>query len=271
MKSQPLYIRWIVLCSAIILLSSLSKTQDDGDPKWSVSFGSRFLSRYTSYGVDLAGDQSAFSHSASLSHISGASAGIRAIQTLGTDAGLQSWSFDAGYDYELSDYLTLSAAYSYTSYKNDSVNVLAALSHSISLEAEFSFSLFSASLSYDTFLGGDGANYFSADVSTFLDFDRLLIVPLVQATFVSQEIDDVLLSKVKSTSGKKSTGSNAVTSVTTITGLSSVSAHAVLSYRLLPGLRFSLHPMVLYSPKSELASSDIQFLWAAGIRYTKDF
>lgn len=269
----PTFRVWLALS---VCLATLVSAQDNEDPNWSASIGSKFLNRYTAYGIDLGNDRSAASYSVSLGHVSGFSVGIGAIQVLESPAEIQNWSMDVGYDWAATEWLSLSAGYSHYSYVNDSANVLSQLVNSISVGADVDLGAVSVGFSYDTYLGTNSASYISLDASSYIGVGRLAVVPLAQATIMSQTVESRLLKPQKgsSSSGRGgSSGSQTATSsdLTTLTGLSGVSLHVVLIYRLLDGLNVSFHPYYLYSPKSELSTSDSDIVWSAGVRYSYDF
>ena len=261
---------------ATALSGAAAQDTDEESTSWTISAGARYLSRYTAYGADLGSGQAALGYQLGLDHASGLSVGAGTIQTLGSDGILQHWSVDLGYTWQALDWLALSAEYSHYEYANDSANVLAPLTNSISIGLDTELGSWGLGLSYDAYLGTNTASYISADLSSAFVVGDLIIVPLAQATFMSQTIEDRLL---KSISGKGSSGgskgsggggSGTTTSITTltstITGLSSVSAHVVLAHPIVGGLSVSFHPYFLYSPKSELSTSNSQFLWSASVR-----
>lgn len=247
-------------------LSVSAASQDD--PEWGASAGIRYLSRYNAYGIDLS-DTPAASLSASFSHRSGFTFGLGALRTMGSAGELQHWSAAIGYELLLSEVLSLNAEFEHYEYASDSANVLAALANSISFGADLGFDPVTLGVSYDMYLGPSSASYFSLNVSSFYDLGPVYIVPLVQLTFMSQEVEDRLLMDGK---GKKGAGMMTTTaSATSVTGLSSLSLHAVLILPVVEGLSFSIHPYYLYSPKSELSANSSRLLWSAGLRYSLEF
>ncbi len=259
-----------MLRMAIIVLFSLSvavpaEVWSQDDPEWGASANIRYLSRYNAYGIDLS-DTPAASLSAGVSHRSGFALGVGALRTMGSAGELQHWSVAVGYERSVSEVLSLNAEFEHYEYANDSANVLAALANSISFGADLDFDPVTIGVSYDVYLGPSSASYFSFNVSSFYDLGPVYLVPLVQLTFMSQEVENRLLMDGK---GKKSV--SAGTSGTSVTGLSSLSLHAVLILPIAEGLNFSLHPYFLYSPKSELSSNSSRLLWSAGLRYSLEF
>ena len=115
---------------------------------------------------------------------------------------MQQWSIGAGYEWQISELLTLSGEYMHFVYSSDSVNILASLTNSLSLSAELSFDVVDVEFSYDTFLGTNSASYFGVDVSGFHQIGGISIVPLAQVTFMSQSVESRLLKSVKTGIGK---------------------------------------------------------------------
>ncbi len=254
--------------------SLLAQDGDEGAP-WSASAGIRYLNRYMAYGIDLGNEQPATGFSFGLDHQSGLTSAVGGIHTLGDPAELQNWNVSIGYAWDVTEWVTLSAEYSHYSYVNDSANVLAALTNTIGVGLDLSVGPASLGVSYDSYLGTNSASYFSLDASTFLSVGRFAVLPLVQATFMSQTIEDRLLKTSGSSAGSGRGGgmttTSTMTEVSTITGLSSISFHVVFLYRITEGLSLSFHPYYLYSAKEELSTSSSNFIWTAGLRYWIDF
>lgn len=258
----------IILLHAVTIAVAPAQ-EDEEDQSWSASAGIRFMNRYTNYGIDLSNDQPAWSPSVSLDHTQGFNAGFEGVWTMGANGGLQRWSVSAGYAMSLSNLFSLSIDFSHYQYQNDTANVLAGLSNSLSLSAELDLDVVSLSTSIDQYLGGPGATYFGFDASGFVEAGDLLIVPLAQVTFVSQEVST---SRTKPGGGGKGPGATSVSSSTVIlTGISSVSIHGVLVYPLYEGLTLTAHPAMVYSPKAEVSTQTTQFVLSLGVKYTFPF
>lgn len=262
--------RTIMILSALLCVSQSAPAQDD--PAWSTSAAISYLNRYNAYGIDLA-ETGAASLSLDVSHASGFSAGVAAIRTMGAGGELQNWSASLGYELTLAELLTLSAEFTHYQHSNDTANVLAALANSVAVGAELDFGIFSAGVSYDAYLGSNAANYFGFNVSSFLDVGPVYVVPLIQATMMSQEVEERFLkSGGGSGSGSGSGGGSSTTTTTsTVTGLSSISLHAVVIVPIVSGLSLSVHPYYLYSPKSEVSTESSRFMWTAGMRYSVEW
>ncbi len=252
-----------VLCVSAMIFFLAPAANGQDEPPWTASFGTDYISRHVAYGVDLS-ESPAIGFSAGLGHASGFTLDAGALRTLGSGGELQNWSAGLGYELSLAEILSLEAGFTHYEYSNDSANALASLSNSLSFGLGADFGAVSVGLSYDTFLGGAGASFISADVSSFHDFGSFYLVPLAQLTFVSQKVESLFLK-----SGKKGMGTSTST-ITTVTGLSSFSLHAVIFAPIAEGLSFTVHPYYLYSP-SELSSSSSRFIWSAGLRYSVEW
>lgn len=269
MKTAPILLTFL-------LAVSVASAQDDNEPvpPWNVTVGSRYMSRYTNYGVDLSQNKSALGYDLAFTHEEGFTASCAAIQTLGSGGDIQQWSLGAGYTWQISESFSLTGEYTHYVYANDSVNILASLTNGLSFSADLSLDDVDIGVSYDTFLGTNTASYFGLDISGFYQAGDMSIVPLAQVTFMSQSVQTRLLKSGKGgpgTKGPPSSTSGTSTSTTTVTGLSNFSLHLVLIYPIVEHLSLSLHPAYQYSPRPEVATSTSLFVWSVGLRYSYDF
>jgi hypothetical protein len=236
---------------------------------WNFSLGTRFMNRYTRFGVDLDQDQPALSFEGGINHASGFSFGAEAINGLGTSGGYQQSLFHVGYKQPIGKVVTLSGVFTYHSYKSDTLSVLAGLSSTITLGGTFNINQILVSVSYDLFFGGGSANYFSAGVSTSCQIGSLALEPSINTIFVSQTVDVSLLPKNRG-QGKGVVKKQGTTTTTTITGLSNLTISVAFYYSLGKGFTVSFTPMYDYSP-TDLAVRTSQFLWSGGMSYSIDF
>lgn len=263
----------ILLAILVTTGTSFAQDEEPANP-WNISVGSRYMNRYTNYGLDLSQDRAALGYDLTVAHENGFSLSAGTVQTLGTGSALQQWSVGLGYEWRVSESFLLSGEYTHYAYADDSVNVLAALSNGVSFSAELSLDVVDVGFSYDTFLGTNSASYFSLDLSSFHQFSNITILPFAQITFMSQSVENRFLKTNKTGMGKGGPPSNSTTStssVTTVTGLSNFSVHLVLIYPIVDRLSISFHPSYQYSPKAEVAARTSQFIWSAGLRYSFDF
>ncbi len=266
MKNVTGIVRFLFICLLVPMLTfpALSQEEDEGGI-WSVTTGAKYLSKFTSNGVDLSQDQPALSVNAGIAHASGLSLAVNPVIVLGSNGGYQQSSFALAYEKSLTTFVALGLEFAHHSFKSDTANALAGLANSFSVNCDFDLDPTSVSLSYSRYLGGGGANFFSAGISTFITFGDLVVIPLAQATFVSQTVSPLFL---KSNKGK----SKALlgTADVSVTGLSSLSLLMVFSYPVMEGLSASFTPAFTYTP-SELAARSSQLVWSAGLSYSMEF
>ena len=275
LRFSLLNIRILLITSLIIFgaIDSLYSQEKDGDDEqeqsWSVSSGAHYYSRYTRYGIDLSEDRSAFSFGSEISHQSGFSAGFEAFALNGTDGGYEHSSFHVGYEYPLNTSVRFNGAYTYHSYKTDTLSVLAAISNELSLGGTLKVGRFLFFVSYNAFFEGGTANYVTTGASTNYNIGQLTLEPSVQFSFASQTVNDALLPKNqgKGKGNMKGTTSNLTT---TITGLSNLSIYLAFHYPLGKGFVTSIMPSYVYSP-TDLATSVSQFVLIIGLEHSVDF
>lgn len=260
---RPSAILCVLCVSAIFSFFAVPTANGQDDPIWSASFGTNYISRHVAYGLDLS-ESPAIGFSADLGHSSGFTLDAGALRTLGSGGELQNWSVGIAYELTLAETVTLSAGFTHHDYSSDSANALASLSNSVSFGVGADFGTVSVGLSYDRYLGGEGASFYGADFSSFLELGPFAIVPLAQMTFVSQEVEGLFLK------GNKKGGGISTSTTSTVTGLSSFSLHAVIVLPVLDGLSATFHPYYLYSP-SDLSSASSRFVWSLGARYSVEW
>lgn len=262
----------LMLATTLVVASTPTIAQEEKPaPPWEATVGTRFLSQYVSYGIELSDRNPALQPFFSLAHSSGLGLEFDGIYVLGGSQRFQQWSLALAYEHTFSDWLTLGAEFSHFEYQSDTVSILSSLSNSLSFSFDADFDILSVGLSYDTFFGTrsgpNNASYFGINVSTVESWGDLTFVPLIQATWMSQEVL-ATLAKNKGQSGKALPKAGAVATTVSVTGLSSVSIHCITVYSLSGGLSLSFNPYFLYAPKSELSTRSSQFLFSLGITYS---
>jgi len=262
------YIRF----SAIIVIFSLFiinilNAQDSRNENSRLSFGAKYLSRFTTYGIDLANESAALGLSTSLSHNSGFYGDIYFTNPTDSDVDAQQTSIDIGYVKEFSDIFAFSAECSQYFYSSDTANIFSQFSNSIAFSAELSFDFFDLGFSYDRFLGSDGASYFSLDISTFQELGPLYILPLYHAVFMSQTVDENILLKGK----KKKKDSQTISSSMEVSGLANSILTAAFIYPATDNLSVSFTPVLILNHNDDLSSESSQFVWNVGLRYRFKF
>ena len=257
----------VLLLSLILSFANLSNAQTNDQAEFNMSISMKYLSRFVAYGIDLAGDSPAWGGNLSISHRSGAYADAYYIRPTSTAEDAQQWIFDVGYEQDIFSRLNFYAEFAHYLYATDTVNIFAQYSNSLSLNLGIDLDLFEVGLSYDRFLGADGASYFGADISTFIETGPVYLLPMIQLVFMSQTVDDRYLSKGK---GKKN-DDNILTEKTEITGLANTLLSVVVIYPVTRGLSLSLVPTFILSHQSELSVESTRFVWNVRLRYNFDF
>jgi len=250
-----------------IFASNVLIAQDSRDEDFRLSFGAKYLSRFTAYGIDLASESAAYGLSSSLSHRSGFYGDAYFTNPTDSDVDAQQTSFDVGYEKEFSNFFSVSAEYSQHFFSSDTANILSSFSNSIAIGAELSFDFIDIGFSYDRFLGNDGASYYGLDISTFQEVGPLYILPLYQAVFMSQTVDESILLKGK----KKKKNTQTISSTTEVSGLANSIIAAAVVYSATDNLSVSFTPVLILSHNEDLSSESSQFIWNAALRYRFSF
>ncbi|MCK5077332.1 MAG: hypothetical protein KAR38_13200 [Calditrichia bacterium] len=252
----------------IFTISAFKIVQAEGNEEsaFRLSFGAKYLSRFTAYGIDLAGENPAWGLNSSLSHKSGFYSDVYFTRPAKTPYESQQFTFDVGYEKEVSSRFTMSGEFSQFLVSSDTVNLLSQFSNMISVNAEFNLKNFDFGLSYDRFLGSSGANYFSLDISTFHDLGHVYILPILQVVFMSQSVDESFMVKGK---GKHNINKTAVTS--DLTGIANTILTVVTIFPVLKNVSLSFVPSLILNHQDELSAESSQLVWNAGISYNFNF
>ena len=257
----------LLLSTFILVLSATLAAQDSEEADFNLSIAAKYLNRFTSYGIDMAGESPAIRTSATLSHQSGLYTDV--YYTMPTSSSIEKGeqgTIDIGYETEFSETFSFYAEFAHYYYNNDTINVFSQYSNSLSLNASIDLEFMELGFSYDRFLGSNGASYFSFDISTFQEIGPVYLMPMLQMVFMSQTVEDRYLDKGK---GNKGTGSEVI-ATTTLTGLSSTSLTLVVAYPVFSGLTISIVPSLIFYHQNELSVDSSRFLWNAGLRYSFD-
>jgi len=241
----------------ILIIFSSSNTihaQDSRNTNFRLSFAAKYLSQFTEYGIDLAEESTAYGLSTSLIHTSGLYADGYFTNPTSTAVDAQQISFDVGYEKEFSDLFSLSAEFSQHFFRSDTANILSQFSNALSVNADLSLVLFDIGFSYDQFLGESGASYFSLDISTFHEVGPLYVLPLYQAVFMSQSVDESILLKTK---GKKK-DSQTTSATTDVSGLANSIITIAAIYPVMNNLSVSFSPTLIIGHNENLSSESTQ-------------
>src|SRR5512144_3065359 len=87
----------ILFLCAMIPDVSLCQEESEDEQNWNASAALKYLSRYTSYGVDLSEDQPAVVGEGYVFHSSGVNAGAAVVSAVGSHSGYQQSSLHLGY------------------------------------------------------------------------------------------------------------------------------------------------------------------------------
>jgi hypothetical protein len=268
--------RWgLMICLAGLTqgVTFAQEEEDEGDQPWNVSIGTRYINRFTRFGVDISQDQPALSMEAGLAHASGWSFGAEGVYVLSTDGGYEQSSFHLGYERTLGKSLTLTGVYTYHTTRSDTLSTLAPISSSLAFGASVYIASFTVAASYNAYFGGGNANFFQVGASTSQHVGRWTLDPEMQLSFVSQTVDESLLPKNRGKGKgllKKAGATTPTTTTTTITGVGSFIVQVTAGYPLGKGLTVALTPAYMYTP-TELSERASQFIWSAALRYSADF
>jgi len=229
-------------------------TTEPPPKQWTVSARTNIMTSQIRSGVELSNNQPTGDFGMKVSHAIGLNGGFKMVRRLGTNGFHQQTNYSIGYDYELSDALSLSADYTYYKYPNADVNPLASTTSSLSLSASLDAKIVYVDFNIDRYFGTDPANFFSIDVSQFF------LVGKEELLSIAPNLDISLTSFTYKT---KNNG------IKTIRGLSSISLDVMFGYNLGNGFSISADPMLLQTIQRDLLikSKQLQFVITAGIRY----
>ena len=230
--------------------------------------GLSWLNSNLNNGIDLGGG-SLLVFSNEISHNSGLYLNLTPSYL---DGNWYNLSSSIGYDYDLSEWISLTGEYSYISFSDDSANTFASLNHLFSVSADFELPLdLSFGLSADYFPGTHSAFNAGVMFSGFYHYESFLVIPMLTADFISQDIENQFLKTGKKQKGKNGGTAAFTTGYSTVSGLSSTGIHLIVIYRLTNHFKAVLHPLYQFTPKSEISKSDSQFSISIGLKYSVDF
>jgi hypothetical protein len=273
LPSRSRFCRW----AAVVCLAGLTQgitfaqdEEDQGDQPWNLSIATRYINRFTRFGVDISQDQPALSMEAGLAHASGWSVGAEGVYVVSTDGGYEQSSFHLGYERTLGKSLTVSGVYTYHTTRSDTLSTLAPISSTLAFGASLHVSSFTVAASYNAYFGGGTANFFQVGASTSQHVGKVTLDPEIQMSIVSQTVDVSLLPKNRGKGKGLLKQAGAATTTTTITGVGSFTVHVTVGYPLGKGFSVALTPAYMYTP-TELSERTTQFIWSAALRYSADF
>jgi hypothetical protein len=261
MKSSS--ILFLVFLLTVFVLNAIA--QEDTLKDFNFSIGSKYKSRFTSYGIEMANESPAIGLNLSVSHASGFYSDASFVSPLESDLNANQTIIDIGYEKEVSSFFSFSIEFNQYFFSNDTLSLLSGFSNSIDLGADFSFDEFDIGLSFDQFLGESGASYFSFDVSRFISLKPFYVLPIVQMVFLSQEIENPNLLKGKK--AKKKDPQITATDNVTLTGLANTIVTIASIYPVNKKISISLFPSLIISHQEDLSEDVLNFVWSIGLKY----
>ncbi|MEN8191736.1 MAG: hypothetical protein ABFS12_02895 [Bacteroidota bacterium] len=240
--------------------------QESDESSYNYSIGMKYLSRFVAYGIDLADDNTAWGINTSLGHSSGFYVDGYYTKPITNQLDLQQWGVDIGYEKEFFSGFNMYMEYSHFEFATDTANILSQFTNSLSVNTEFDLAIFDLGLSYDHYFGEPGASYFGIDISTFYDLGPFYIMPMAQAVFMSQTIENSYLSK-----GKTKKKNDPIVEVTEVIGLANTMLTLVTICPIIDNVSLSVVPALIFNNQSELSNESTQFVWNAGLRYNLSF
>ncbi len=268
MKKIYLLISFLLFSLSISAQTDEISDSTEIEPDYNFTSGLSWLNSNLNNGIDLGGG-SLFVFSNEISHSSGLYLNLTPSFLDGSWYNLSS---SIGYDYEFSEWMSVSGEYSYITYSDDSLNTFASLHHLLSLSADFEMPLdLSLGFSADYYPGTHSALNAGVTFSGFYHFGSFFIIPMLTADFISQDIENQFLKTSKKQKGKNGGIPTLSTGYTSVSGLSSSGIHLIVSYRISENFKVVLHPLYQFTPKSEISKSDSQFSISIGLKYSVDF
>ena len=149
MKKTLIYILIVLL----IMFTRNAYSQDKVLKDLKFSVGSKYQSRFTSYGIEMADESPALGLNLSISHTSGFYTDASFISPVKSELDANQISIDVGYEREISSFFSISAEFNQYFFSNDTLSLLSGFSNSIFLGADFSFDNFDVGVSLDQFFG----------------------------------------------------------------------------------------------------------------------
>jgi len=256
----------IYILNVLFIMFSHNVYGQDGvlkDLKFSA--GSKYQSRFTSYGIEMADESPAFGLNVSISHTSGFYSDASFISPVKSELDANQITIDIGYEKEISSFFSFSAEFNQYFFNNDTLSLLSGFSNSISLAADFSVDNFDIGVSLDQFLGETGATYFSFDLSRFVVLKPFYLLPIAQMVFFSQEVENQTLLKGKK--GRKKSPNFSESEKVTLSGLANSIITFVTIYPVNKKISLSLIPSLIISHQDDLSANSTSFVWSFGLKY----
>ena len=254
----------------------LGDTNDDEPYKhWTARAKISATTRRTRNGVDVSNDKPAVNPKVGLDYDFndqiGLSAGAGAYTIVGE--GLQGYWWSIAAHYSPSEWLALSLDYTRDIYPADPGNIFGDLTSTITASAVGSWDWFSLSLAYLNLPSQtEPAQYFNASIGGFFAWGNFSVSPSVDMSVVSQRVRNERIAQLQELLRRPLLPFFQRRLYTDISGLSSLSFGVGLQYKILPKLKITLTPSLLYTPQiSTISVRETQLVLSGGIQYVLEF
>ena len=241
---------------------------NNNDQHFSLSLSSQYSSVQLNRGVNISGTNGTLNSGFIIEHSNGFSfsyfnAHIIAGGTLSNSLGI-------GYTYEFNEFLYSDIDFQFTSYPDKAINPNAEFPLMLALSINADVQLFDFSVSMDKYFGNGAPLYFNVGVSKLFAMDEIMIMPLMDIAYISQEIDYVTAKYKSKSIGVKKTG-QPFSSLVNVSGVSGVILGCAFRYNLGKDFALRFLPQVAWTPKQEISDHSTQISASIGISYSTEF
>ncbi len=257
---------------------SLNTSEDENIPEtnWTFDLGSSYRTKQVQKGVVNNNGKPVLVNSIEISHDFGFNLGLDATKEIGTKRYVDNWSFNLGYDYSWTNWMSTSASYSKTDYTKDTTNIFSSANNNFSFALDFMIDKLLIDFSYDLLFGNDRFNYFGlALMRSFKFFDDFKVIPMfsLQYAYYTLNIKDAtsVLSEAKIKKLLKNYKGNKKDFTITESGFSDASLSLKFAYNLGKGFELYFSPSLNYTLMDLSAKTTVQFIGSVGINYSLDF
>ncbi|MFA6457253.1 MAG: TorF family putative porin [Bacteroidota bacterium] len=254
----------------IISLSMMLGAQEENNDNdvFTFSASTRYSTAQIIHGVDVSRNQGTISNGITIGHANGLSfsyfnTSLSARTTLNN-------TFSVGYSYDFTDFFSGDIDFTHISYPDQSINAVAEFPNVLAVSVSADLQLFDLSLSYDKHFGTGAPSYIGIDAMKILLVNDWAFIPLIDMTFISQEINFTTAKFKPNSANSKKTG-QLVQSVVSLSGISGVTFGCAVRYDLGKGFSTRFVPQMSLTPKQEIAAHSTQWTASLGVSYTTGF
>ncbi|MFA6470298.1 MAG: hypothetical protein WCW35_15495 [Bacteroidota bacterium] len=254
----------------IIFLSMMLDAQEENKEidVFTVSASSRYSTAQITHGVDVSGNQGIISNGISVGHANGLS--FSYVNTSLLTGTTLNHTFCAGYSYDFTDFFSGDIEFTHTRYPDQSINAVAEFPNALAVSVSADLQLFDLSLSYDKYFGTGAPAYIGIDAMKIVIVNDWAFIPIIDLTFISQEINYTTAKFKPNSTNSKKTG-QVVQSVVSLSGISGLSFGCIFRYDLGKGFSTRFVPQMSLTPKQEIAARSTQWTASLGLSYTTGF